>query len=87
MRGVNAGGHTFEVETLLENLSASGLYLRSAEQVEEGERVFLLIQFSPDSPPQSRSSRLAVRGVVRRAERHADGACGLAIQIQQHRFL
>ena len=87
VRGVDAGGKAFQADTLLDNLSASGLYLRLPHQVETGASLFILIGLYTSTPEDGLGGRIAVRGVVLRSESKEFGLWGLAVQIINHRFL
>jgi hypothetical protein len=87
VRGKDANGRAFQADTLLDNLSASGLYLRVPFQVETGARLFILIGLLTSTPDESSGGRVAVRGVVLRAEPREFGLWGLALKIISHRFL
>jgi hypothetical protein len=85
VRGINTSGEAFEIETVLDNLSASGLYLRLPQQIEPGARLFIIIRFSTAS--NDNAFRVAIRGKVLRAEAQPDGNCGLGIEFERHRFI
>jgi hypothetical protein len=87
VRGVDTFSQGFEVEALLENLSVAGLYLRLPQSVAPGETLFVLVMFPKYGTEGKSTRRVAIRGVVVRAEPGPDGNCGLAIAIRHHRFL
>jgi len=87
VRGVERQGQAFEEDTLVENLSASGVYLHLPLNVEQGAKLFLVIQFLGAQSSDGIVARVAVRGVVMRVEPKADGSYGLAVAIWHHRFL
>jgi len=87
VRGVNARGEAFETDTVLDNLSASGLYLFLRQRIEWGAKVFIVVQFSTSSTVRKTSPRVALRGEVLRTERESSGACGIAVEFIGHRFL
>jgi hypothetical protein len=87
VRGVDTVSKVFEVEALLENLSVGGLYLRLPQPVAPGETLFILVMFPKHGREAGSARRIAIRGVVVRAEPGPDGNCGLAIAIRHHRFL
>jgi hypothetical protein len=87
VRGVDASGESFEVDTTLDNLSAGGVFLRLRRWVAEGSKIFLVLHLSIAREEGVQAPRVAVRGVVIRVERQIDGSCGLAIAITRHRFL
>ena len=81
-------GESFESETVIDNLSADGLYLRLLQHVERGASLSVVFQLSlkvgtgADSPP-----RVAVKGLVLRTESKPGGVWGAAITFDRSRFL
>jgi hypothetical protein len=84
---VNARGEAFETDTVLDNLSASGLYLFLMQRVEQGANVFIVVQFSASPTVRDTRPRVALRGEVLRTDRESSGACGIAVAFTGHRFL
>jgi hypothetical protein len=87
VRGVNTSGEAFETNTVLDDLSAGGLHLSLTERVEQGAKVFVVIQFWTGPTVKETRPRVALRGEVLRAERESSGACGIAVAFTSHRFL
>jgi hypothetical protein len=85
-RGRDAGGKRFDEDTFVDNLSARGLYLRLERAVEQGAKLFLVVQLAtgPDDLPPP---RVAIRGSVARVDQRPEGGHGLAVIISGHRFL
>jgi hypothetical protein len=84
VRGVNAGGEAFEVESVLDNLSSGGLYIRLGQRVNEKTKLEFLIRMS--SPETAQVPTVEARGVVLRAEAKPGGVFGLAVKLTHHRF-
>ncbi|MBI3325996.1 MAG: PilZ domain-containing protein [Nitrospinae bacterium] len=84
VRGVDANGDDFDLNTVLDNFSAGGLYLRLPQRLEPGAKVFAVVRLTTQDAP---GARVAVRGRVRCLEPKPDGGCGVAIQFTRHRFL
>ncbi|MDP9315225.1 MAG: PilZ domain-containing protein [Chloroflexota bacterium] len=84
VRGIDATGERFTVNTQLDNLSACGLYLRLQRPVEPGAHLLLVVRLSttPYTGPH-----VALRGTVLRTQGYADGRCGVAVAFDRHRFL
>ena len=84
VRGIDATGERFTLNTQLDNLSACGLYLRLQRPVEPGAHLLLVVRLStvPHAGP-----RVALRGTVLRTEAYDDGRCGVAVAFDRHRFL
>ncbi len=87
VHGIDANGQAFRTETLLENLSASGLYFRLQHPVPIGEKLFVVFAFTPQDIREASGPKVATRGTVCRSEAHPDGHCGLAMTMQQWRFV
>ena len=87
VRSVNANGEAFETNTVLDNLSARGLYLSVMHQVEQGAKICVVIQFSAGSTVDETRPRVEVFGEVLRAERVWSGAYGIAVVFKGYRFL
>ncbi|HYN23963.1 MAG TPA: PilZ domain-containing protein, partial [Pyrinomonadaceae bacterium] len=79
-----ACGRVFKIETLLDNLSASGMYLRLAQPVGQGTEIHAFIQLPNAPTTQEASAQLvATTGVVLRAKPQPDGMCGIAVAFKQ----
>ena len=87
VRGVDTNGEPFRIETVIDNLSTGGVYLRLAQPVEQGAKLFIMIRLSTAKSDEMPAPRVAARGVVLRAEPQPDGVYGLAIAFTRHRFL
>ncbi len=85
VRGTDATGEYFTVDTVLDNLSACGLYFRLPRSVAPGAKLFVVVRLALGSEPEA-APGVAMRGVVVRAEL-LDGRCGVAVSFDQHRFL
>ncbi len=84
VRGIDATGERFTVNTQLDNLSACGLYFRLERTVEPGAHLLLVVRLA--TAPNA-GLRVALRGTVLRTEAHDDGRCGVAVAFDRHRFL
>ena len=83
LRGVDVNDQPFKEETVLQNLSAGGLYLRLKRMVREGAEVPLAVRLSTaerDGPVL----RLGARGTVLRVEPQWDGSYGVAVEFLRH---
>ena len=86
VRTVDASGESFEIRTVLESFSASGLCIRLERRVDLGTKLFALVRLST-SPPEVRAPCVAVRGSVLHAEPQPDGMWGVAVRFTRYRFL
>lgn len=87
VQGVDANGESFEIDSLLDNLSASGLYLRMARSANQGVELLVLVQLRAASFDNAEASQIEARGLILRAEPQANGACGVAVGFTSHRFI
>ncbi len=84
VRGTDALGDHFTSTTVLDNLSACGLYLCLPRPVAPGAKLFLVVRLVPGA---ELGPGVAMRGMVVRAELLPDGRYGVAVAFDQHRFL
>ena len=82
--GVDSGDLPFNVDGVVDNISSSGLYLKSPLSVDSGSDVRLIVHLL--SGPTS-GVTASVQGRILRSESQPDGTYGLAISIDKHRFL
>jgi hypothetical protein len=87
VRGIDASGEAFEANTLLDNISASGLYMRLGRQVNPEVRLFVVIHFPTCLSGEGVAGRAALLGIVLRSEPRSGGLWGLAIRFTRYRFL
>ena len=87
VRGVGVGGEAFEIEAVLDDLSAGGLHIRLKQSVSLGEVIFLVARLTHAQLPEVCVPRVALRSLVLRSELQLDGSFGVAAAILHHRFL
>ena len=87
VRGVDGRGDSFEVEAVLDNLSAGGLYMWVKRHVEEGLQIFILFRLAARLTPEVKGLRVAAHGRVLRSESGPDGACGIAVVFERYHHL
>jgi hypothetical protein len=85
IRSVNVEGEAFTSETVLDNLSAGGMFLRLPQRVARGTRVFSVLCFSGESD-KPEGLRVAISGVASRTEPGLH-IWGVAVTFTRHRFL
>ena len=85
--GVDEAGAEFKTDAILDNLSASGLYVRLPYKIDAGAKLSFIIRISPVPDDAVSAPRVAAKGVVMRAMPEADGLCGVGVSFTQHRFL
>lgn len=85
--GAGAAGGAFEVSTELDNISAGGLYLKVGRRVETGATLLVVVHLCAAGRETRDTARVAIDGLVLRADAHAGGRCGLAIKNTTYRFL
>lgn len=84
IRGNDAHGKALDFDTMLDNLSGSGMYVRIPRRFERGEPVAVGIRFA-ETGTLDRVARVAARGIVVRVDPTPDGAFGLAIAFTKTR--
>jgi hypothetical protein len=82
--GLNEEGKTFRVSTVLDDISAGGLYMRLMERVREGAEVSVTVRLSAVT---DRGMVVRLKGDVLRAERKPGGALGVAMRIEDRKIL
>ena len=87
VQGVDANGEAFEFETVLDNLSAGGLYLRLTRRIEEGAKLLVIIRLPTILSEEGGQPRVVAHGVVVRTEPKPGGACGVGVFFMDHYFL
>lgn len=87
VRGTNANGEAFEIETHVNNLSTGGLHVTIAQSVKQGAKLFIIIWLAPTPNREVATARLAVRSKVVRVELEDEGAYGVAVALTHYRFL
>ena len=85
--GVDAGEGAFDVSTVLDNISAAGLYVKLGRRVEPGTPLLVVVHLCAAGRETLDTARVAINGLVLRSEPQPCGACGLAVKFTSHRFL
>lgn len=87
VRQYGPGMRQFQEQATLINLSANGLYLQMKRPVEPGQELFVLARFCNAEHSELPATLLAIRGPVIRSDSRPGGMCGIAVKLNQHRFL
>ena len=82
--GVDVNDQPFSFDCQLDNMSASGVYLRMPRRMKFSSAISLVVRLL--SGPFGGMSA-AIKGTVIRAESWADGHSGVGIRIVEHRFI
>ena len=82
--GVDSGNLPFNADGVIDNMSSTGLYLKTPKAVGSGSEVKLIVHLL--SGPTS-GVTASMQGRVLRSELRTDGNYGLAVAISKHRFL
>jgi hypothetical protein len=84
VRGLDAMGEPLDIDTVLDNMSVGGLYVRIPRRIEPGARLTVGIRLSvPEA--QERTACVATRGMVLRVESAPGGEHGLAVAFTKYR--
>ena len=87
VRGVDANGEAFEMNSVLDNFSANDLYLRMERSLKQGAELLVLVDLPTISTDNAGASQIEAQGVILRAEPQPNGGCGVAVAFTKHRFL
>lgn len=87
VEGVDKTGQQFKIDTVLDNLSKDGLYMRLLPGVETGSKLHIVFRLSSTVGAEPSAPRVAVEGRVLRVEEKPGGACGVAVHFDPARFL
>jgi hypothetical protein len=79
VRGVDASGAAFHMQTIIDNFGATEFDLRLARRVEAGGRLLVVADIH--------EATVALHGNVLRAEPQADGSYRTTVSVTHHRFL
>jgi hypothetical protein len=82
--GVDIEDQPFGFDCLLENMSASGLYLRMSRRMKFPSAISLVVRLL-NGPIDGKVA--AIKGMVIRDEIEPDGHRGVGIRILEHRFI
>lgn len=82
--GVDSDDLPFSFDCFLDNISASGLYLRLPRKMPFSAVISLVVRLT-HGPFQGMSA--AIKGTVIRRRRESDGHTGIAVRIVEHRFI
>ena len=82
--GVDASGNPFNLDCVLDNISANGLYVRLPRMMDIGSDIRFVVHFF--SVPKGRSAT-AVYGTVVRDEPGSARDHGIAVRIERYEFL
>lgn len=80
--GIDCEGEMVSLDCRLDNLSASGLFLRVPCRIKLRSQISLVVRLLDGS-----GSMAAIKGKVLREEPQLDGSRGIAVRITEHRFL
>ena len=89
VRGVDKDGHPFEVRTVLDSISHTGLYLRLMPCVEEGSSLsvtFRMLDPKTGNPDNASSFKVSEARVVRIDQKPGD-VCGVAAVFERSQFV
>ena len=86
VHGVDVTGSVFTIETVLDNISADGLYMRMVPSIEPGAKLSMDVGLHTTSHVTDDVPHFSIDGVVLRTEEKAGGACGVAVSFAKIRF-
>ena len=83
---MSSAGDYFTIETVLDNISSDGLYMRMMPDVSLGARLSIDVGLYTASHITENAPRFSVEGVVLRKETKAGGAAGVAVSFVKVSF-
>lgn len=86
VEGMDAKGEEFIIETVLDNLSSNGLYLRMMPAVGTGTKLTIVVNLASSPRATEDASRFSISGSVLRTEAIAGGILGVAVGFDHIRF-
>ena len=84
VEGTNDEGHSFESNTVTDDMSAGGVYLRMAQRVPEGSKMTVTAKLSV---VPGRGMMVRLQGKVLRVEEKPGRAYGVAIELDERKVL
>lgn len=87
VRGRNSKGELFSLKTQLDNISASGLYMRLPHSVRPGDKIVVVVYLSTLAADEPRAGRFEMHGTVIRADEQPNGRCGVAVKYSRKRLV
>ena len=85
VKGQDAAGRAFEVETVVDDLSTGGLYVRIDRMVPKGAKLQFVISLATRLTRNERVAQVTADGVVLRSSPQPDGKCGLGVRFTHYR--
>jgi hypothetical protein len=82
--GVDSDDQPFSLDCVLDNISASGLYLRLPRRMRFSASISIAVRL-PNGPGDGRFA--AINGTVIRDHKEHDGHTGVAVKIIEHSFI
>ncbi len=86
IEGHDMTGSKYSEKARLNNLSASGLYMKAYRRVENGSKLAVTVLLTDETIDEA-TPKIATNGVVVRIEPQLDGSCGIAVKFTNYRFL
>ena len=86
IRWAGADGRESAFNTVLDNMSATGLYFRLVGEVRVGAEVECAVSLGSAAAREEPAPSIHLKGVVVRAEGRQPGVCGVGVAITRHRF-
>lgn len=87
VRGTDASGESFELDTVIDNFNAGGLYMNMPRCIAPGTKLSITVRLSASQLENIPAPLVATRADVLRAEPKADNTCGVAVAFTNHKFL
>jgi hypothetical protein len=80
VRGTDVDARQFQAQTLLDDLSASGLYMQLPFRVTRGIRLLMTIRYVMPVAGEDSAHTIVASGIVRRTEDRPGGLYGIGVE-------
>lgn len=87
IEGQDENNEPFKAETVLDNFSSNSMYFRILPHVVQGKNLSIVVGLAVSKTFGETPAKIAVDGVVRRADRKDGGVFGVAVTFNKARFL
>jgi hypothetical protein len=87
VQGMDATGSEFEISTVLDNISAGGLYFRLSRNIEMGARLSIIVRLSSSPEDTESGMQVAAHGQVVRVDDLPMDEHGIAVIFKHRRYL
>ena len=85
--GLDSLGNSFQVTTMLDNLSGKGFHLRLLHRVEIGASIDIILNLAPATQMALAGGQVGIKGSVMRIDEKPGQVFGVAVAFKRSQFL